>query len=215
MIPALQLQPTKQTTQHHNTTQHKQITQSNKHNNNPPPPPLFLFLFLFLPSPSPLHKTTIFPPELHKNKTIFLPKIAQKQDNLFCPKLHINKTILFPSKLHKNNNVFPEFYVMSSTHSLTHTNTQFTQSFFFTHTRPFSGLYLVLYPTVLLVLYVCKQAPFFPLLSLSLSHASLSLAAQPTSSSSLPFPSLPFPSLVSFATLSKLKSSFYYCSMIL
>ncbi len=194
MIPALQLQPTEQTTQHHNTTQHKQITQSNKHNNNPPPPPLFLFLFLFLPSPSLLHKTTIFPQNCTKTKQSFCPKLPKSKTIFFCPKLHINKTILFPSKLHKNNNLFPEFYVMSSTHSLTHTNTQFTQSFFFTHTRPFSGLYLVLYPTVLLVLYVYKQAPFFPLLSLSLSHASLSLslAAQPTSSSSLPFPSPPW-----------------------
>ncbi len=191
-----------QNKQPNTTTQHNTIQQTQQQ------PTTTTSLPLPLPLP-PLTK----PSSQHNNLS---PKIAQKQNNLFAqncpkarqsflPKIAHKQDNPFSPKLHKNNNLFPEFYVMSSTHSLTHTHTQFTQSFFFTHTHPFSGLYLVLYPTLLLVLYVHKQASFFPLLSLSLSHASLSpppsLSLSCCTTHFLLFPSIPFPSLVSFATL--------------
>jgi len=211
MIPALQLQPTKQTTQHHNTTQTNNTIQQTQQQPTTTPS---------LPLPLPLPPLT--KPSSQNNN--LSPKIAQKQNNLLaqnCPKarqfflakIAHKQDNRFSPKLHKNNNLFPEFYVMSSTHSLTHTNTQFTQSFFFTHTHPFSGLYLVLYPTVLLVLYVYKQASFFPLLSLSFSCLSLSPSLLLHNPPPLPFHSLPLP--CEFCHPSKLKSSFYYCSIIL
>jgi hypothetical protein len=80
MIPALQLQPTKQTTQHHNTTQTNNTIQQTQQQPTTTPS---------LPLPLPLPHQAFF------TKQQSFPQNCTKTKQSFCPKLPKSTTIFF------------------------------------------------------------------------------------------------------------------------